>query len=249
MAQGTFPKCIQYIFAEEGGFSDNPADPGGATNMGITQATLAAWQGQAVTLEDVEDLSRQTATAIYQEEYWDKIDGDNLPAGLDYAVFDFAVNSGPPRAAMTLQEIVGVAADGLIGIQTIQAVDSQSTEYLINTLCDRRLAWLQTLSTFNTFGNGWTGRVERVRTRALALAGGSSAGPAIVPGEPAPGKAWQNSTSLASIVAKPEVLGSVGAVASGIAAITTGQYSFVGAMILSAAVGIWHFVQRVRSEP
>jgi lysozyme family protein len=248
MAQGTFTKCIQYIFAEEGGFSNNPADPGGATNMGITQATLAAWEGHEVSLEDVEDLTRQVATQIYKAEYWAKISGDNLPAGLDYAVFDFAVNSGPPRAAMTLQEIVGTATDGLIGVNTIQAIYNQDTDYLINTLCDRRLAWLQTLSTYSTFGNGWAGRVARVRTRALALASGSSAAGVTVP-EPAPGKAWQTSASIPSIIAKPETLGLVGAVASGIAAITTGQYSFVGAMLLSAGVSLWHFIQRVRSEP
>lgn len=249
MAQGTFPKCIQYIFAEEGGFSNNPADPGGATNMGITQATLASWEGHEVTLEDVEDLSRQTATQIYQAEYWNKIDGNLLPAGLDYAVLDFAVNSGPPRAAITLQQIVGANPDGLIGMATIQAVYNQNVDYVINTLCDRRLAWLQTLSTFNVFGDGWSNRVERVRTRALALAAGSTAKPAIAIPQPATAKAWQNSASIPSILAKPEVLGSLGAVASGIAAITTGQYSFVGAMLLSAGVGIWHFIQRVRSEP
>ncbi|WP_420963548.1 glycoside hydrolase family 108 protein [Brucella sp. IR073] len=249
MAQGIFPKCIQYIFAEEGGFSNNPADPGGATNMGITQATLSAWEGHPATLEDVEDLNRQEAQQIYKTEYWNRISADSLPAGLDYAMFDFAVNSGVPRASMTLQAIVGADPDGLIGIHTIQAVNNQSVDYLINTLCDRRLAWLQTLSTFSVFGNGWTNRVGRVRTRALALATGNSGGPAIVPGEPAPGKAWQSSASIGSIVAKPETLGLIGTVASGIAAITTGQYSFIGAMLLSAGVSLWHFIQRVRSEP
>ncbi len=94
-----FQKVIPYIFSEEGGYVDNPDDPGGATNMGITIATLSAWESRQVSPEDVKEMTQATATQIYQTQFWNKIDGDNLPSGIDYAVFDFAVNSGPGRAA------------------------------------------------------------------------------------------------------------------------------------------------------
>ncbi|YBV94165.1 glycoside hydrolase family 108 protein (plasmid) [Phyllobacteriaceae bacterium JZ32] len=253
MAQDTFPKCVQYVFEEEGGYADNPGDPGGPTNMGITQRTLSAWEGHTVSPDDVRHLTRKEATQIYKAEYWEKIDGDELPAGLDYAVFDFAVNSGPARAAMTLQEIVGVPQDGVIGMQTIRAVEGRDVADLINMLCDKRKAWLQTLMAANTFGAGWTARVDRVRSRALALAAENKDSPAAAGSGDATAKARQSDTSVTSILTKPEALGSLGSVATGLAAIATGrgpvQYALAAVMILFALVGVWYFIRRVRREP
>ncbi|AHA99598.1 conserved hypothetical protein [Brucella ceti M644/93/1] len=165
-----FQTVMPYIFSEEGGYADNPADPGGATNMGITINTLSAWEGRQVSPQDVKELTQATATQIYQVEFWNKIDGNDLPSGVDYALFDFAVNSGPGRAAKTLQKILAMPEDGIIGAQTVAAAAARSPEGIINALCDARAAWLRGLSTAATFGNGWLARVERVRARALALA-------------------------------------------------------------------------------
>lgn len=101
--KSNFQKVMPYIFSEEGGYADNPADPGGATNMGITIATLSAWDGHQVSPEDVKEMTPATATQIYQAQFWNKIDGDNLPSGLDDALFDFSVNSGPAGTARMLQ--------------------------------------------------------------------------------------------------------------------------------------------------
>lgn len=114
-----FKKVIPYIFSEEGGYVDNSHDPGGATNMGITIATLSAWRGHPISTSDVMDLTKAEATKIYQQQFWNKIDGDDLPSGIDYAVFDFAVNSGPGRAAKMLQGIVNLPEDGVIGVKTL----------------------------------------------------------------------------------------------------------------------------------
>lgn len=150
--KSNFQKVMPYIFSEEGGYADNPADPGGATNMGITIATLSAWDGHQVSPEDVKEMTPATATQIYQAQFWNKIDGDNLPSGLDYALFDFSVNSGPARAARMLQGILGLPEDGIIGAQTVAAANMRSTDEVINALCDARASWLEGLSTASTFG-------------------------------------------------------------------------------------------------
>ena len=142
-----FQKLMPYIFSEEGGYVDNPADPGGATNMGVTIATLSAWEGHRASPEDIKEMTQATATEIYQAQFWNKIDGDNLPSGLDYAVFDFSVNSGPARAARMLQSVLGLPEDGIIGAQTVAATKTRPLDEVINALCDARTSWLRGLST------------------------------------------------------------------------------------------------------
>lgn len=107
----------RWVLEYEGGFVNHPRDPGGATNMGITRRTLAAWRGHPVSVQDVRDLTKSEAMAIYKAHYWDAVQGDRLPRGLDYAVYDYAVNSGPGRAARDLQRCLGVTVDGIIGAQ------------------------------------------------------------------------------------------------------------------------------------
>src|SRR3954447_9587673 len=102
MARDAFANCLAFVLEEEGGYSDMPGDPGGATNMGITRATLADWRGAPVSKDDVLSLERDEAAAIYRRRYWDAIRGDELPAGLDLALFDDAVNSGPRMAVRDL---------------------------------------------------------------------------------------------------------------------------------------------------
>lgn len=171
MATATFERAMTHVFAHEGGFVDHPLDPGGATNLGITLATLSAWRGRTVSVAEVRALTRTEATAIYRARYWDAVRADDLPAGLDYALFDYAIHSGPARAVRALQAIVGVATDGIVGPLTLRAVAARSTGAVIAALCDRRMSLLRRLSTFATFGRGWTSRVDAVRAIALALAG------------------------------------------------------------------------------
>jgi len=166
-----FQKSLDLVLVHEGGYSDHSADPGGATNMGITHRTLAAWRGRRVSKDDVRKLTRKEAGDIYKARYWDNVRADRLPSGLDYAMFDFAVNSGSGRATRHLQAIVGAKRDGVLGPMTLRSVGryGHSTTDLVTKLCQGRLAWLKTLRTFTTFGRGWSRRVKEVQKAALEM--------------------------------------------------------------------------------
>lgn len=169
MTYANFDKALAYVLEHEGGWVHHKLDPGGETNRGVTQAVYDAYRkvrgrGQ----QSVKFITEAEIHAIYKFQYWDKIRGDFLPAGLDYAVFDFAVNSGVSRAAKYLQAVLGVAQDGQIGAMTLGAV--KSPVGTINALCDRRMGFLRNLRTFLTFGKGWTRRVQGVRAHALEMA-------------------------------------------------------------------------------
>jgi len=181
MARSRFDACLDEILKHEGGYVDHPSDPGGATNLGITHKTLARWRRVSpwwkLPKSAVRALERAEAAKIYRASYWDRVQGGHLPKGLDLALFDYAVNSGPDRAIRTLQAELGVAADGQIGPLTLAAISGHAKGQgaLINALCDRRLAFLNRLPTFATFGRGWTSRVASVRKAALASVGATAA--------------------------------------------------------------------------
>ncbi|ACL58788.1 glycoside hydrolase family 108 protein [Methylobacterium nodulans] len=169
MAASSFDRALSLVLAHEGGYVDHPDDPGGPTNLGVTLGTLSAVLGRPATRAEVKALTPAKVAPIYRARYWDAVRGDELPAGVDYAVFDFAVNSGPARAAIALQRLVGVADDGVIGAVTLAAVARTDQRWLVTALCDRRLTFLRSLKGWPTFGKGWTKRVAGVRTDALAL--------------------------------------------------------------------------------
>lgn len=170
---GNFDRCLALTLVHEGGWSDHPKDPGGATMKGITLATFRGYyRNNRLTKDDLRNITDAQLKEIYKARYWDAVKGDDLPKGVDYAVFDFAVNSGPGRAAKFLQKIVGVEQDGAIGALTLAAVKSPSRPVaIITALCAARLSWLRTLSTFATFGNGWTTRVRAVEAGATSMVG------------------------------------------------------------------------------
>lgn len=179
MARSRFDICLDEVLRHEGGFADHPKDPGGATNMGITHKTLARWRRVSpwwrLDKAEVKALKRPEAARIYRALYWDPSKAGDLPAGLDLALFDFAVNSGTDRAVRTLQVELGAVADGQIGPLTLAALAERSGKTglaaIIGALCDRRLGFLGRLPTFATFGRGWTRRVAAVRAAAQAMAG------------------------------------------------------------------------------
>lgn len=167
-----FKKCLTEVLRHEGGYVDHPSDPGGATNMGITHKTLARWRKISpwtdLPKSSVASLKREEAALIYRANYWNPSRAGDTPPGVDLALFDFAVNSGPDRAVRTLQAALGVSADGEVGPVTLAALRAADLVRLVNDVCDRRLAFLQGLSTFAVFGRGWTRRVDQVRAAALA---------------------------------------------------------------------------------
>lgn len=169
MAATSYAKSIAHVLAHEGGYVDHPADPGGATNMGITHKTLAAWRGRSVSKAEVKALTRMEAEAIYRANYWAAVKADQLPAGVDHVVFDAAVNSGPGQAARWLQRALGVTADGAIGPVTLAAAAKTDARDLIERYTETRMNFLRGLPTWKNFKNGWTTRVNRVEDEALAL--------------------------------------------------------------------------------
>jgi lysozyme family protein len=122
-----------------------------------------------VTEAEMRALSPADVSPLYKEKYWDKVKGDELPAGVDYVVFDTAINSGPGRAAKLLQETIGTTPDGAIGPLTLRAIAAMPATDIINSFQDRRLVYLQTLPTWSTFGRGWARRVEEGRALALQM--------------------------------------------------------------------------------
>lgn len=167
-----FERCFALVLASEGGFVNNPKDPGGATNLGVTQAAWRDWVKRPVSEIEMRELTPEKVSPMYEMRFWAPVKGDQLPLGLDYAMFDFAVNSGPGRAAKTLQEVVGVAPDGALGSRTMAALEAIPVEGLIHDLCESRASFIRSLSTFATFGKGWLARIEKVREAAKAMAAG-----------------------------------------------------------------------------
>lgn len=160
----TFALALRSVLVHEGGYVNHPADPGGATNQGIIQRTYDAWRrGRDERIRSVREIEADEVRAIYQAQYWAAVAGDELPVGLDYAVFDFGVNSGPARAARFLQAQLGVVQDGQIGAITLAAAAEADVERVIRNLCAARLQWMRGLSTWEHFGRGWTRRVEGER--------------------------------------------------------------------------------------
>jgi lysozyme family protein len=166
-----FNHSLQLLLKHEGGYVNHPSDPGGMTNLGVTAKVWQEWVGHPVDEKQMRALTAEDVAPLYKRKYWDACRADELVSGLDYAVFDFAVNSGVGRAAKTLQTCVGATPDGGIGPATLAAVKSHNGAQLIENVCDKRLDFLQSLSTFTTFGKGWERRVNEVKAEALRMLG------------------------------------------------------------------------------
>ena len=160
---------MRALMSHEGGFVNNPKDPGGMTNLGVTQRVWEAWVGHSVGEKEMRALTPVIVAPMYKRKYWDKVSGDLLPSGVDHAVFDFAVNSGPGQAAKILQRVLGVKQDGDIGLVTLEKALSIDSSKLIDDYNDARLAFLKSLPAWVNFGNGWDNRVAKVTTEAINM--------------------------------------------------------------------------------
>lgn len=165
-----FEAALSAVLHHEGGYVNHPSDPGGRTNLGCTQRVWEEWIGRDVSEAEMRALKPADVAPLYKAKYWDKVRGDDLPDGVDYAVFDAAINSGPGRAAKWLQEVVGVTADGAIGPGTLKAVAAKDPADLVEQYQARRLRFLQALPTWGTFGKGWGRRVAEVGNAARDMA-------------------------------------------------------------------------------
>ena len=166
-----FDDCLAFTLKSEGGFSDNPADPGGATNFGVTLSTLQAYLKRPCTVNDVRNITPETVKGVYQMYYWDRMNCDNLPHGIDLMVFDFGVNTGCVRSVKILQDVVGSSVDGQMGPYTLHATQASPLIGTILHLAESQAAYYKSLSTFSTFGKGWLNRTQLRKEAALAAAG------------------------------------------------------------------------------
>ena len=161
----------------EGGFQDDPRDSGnqladgrrGCTNLGVTQAVWEEYVGHKVSTQDMRNLTPALVEPMYRRKYWDACRCNDLPNGVDYLVFDFAVNAGVGRSAKTLQSAVGATPDGAIGPMTLAAINSYPPAELIEKFSQAKEAFYRSLDTFETYGTGWLNRVADVKLKASSM--------------------------------------------------------------------------------
>jgi lysozyme family protein len=161
--------AFKLMLKSEGGYVDHPADPGGRTNLGVTQATWENWVGRASDEAEMRSLTPEKVEPLYKKKYWGAVRADDLPVGLDYLMFDFAVNAGPGRAIKLLQSAVGVTPDGGFGPMTLAAVQAIDPVELIEKFSQAKEDFYRSLGTFATFGKGWLNRVADVKVKANSM--------------------------------------------------------------------------------
>jgi len=167
--QNNFKKCLELVLKSEGGWVNNPKDPGGETNLGVTKKVWEEWVGHEV--KTMKDLTPEDVAPMYQAKYWMACYANQLPVGIDYMAFDAAVNMGPGRAVKLLQECLGCVPDGTIGPRTMQLIDQKKPEDIVDLYSKRKTSFYEGLATFATFGKGWLKRVEDVKFNALKMIG------------------------------------------------------------------------------
>lgn len=171
-----FIGLVEKLLDHEGGYVNNPADPGGCTNMGITLATLRDWRhdpGQ--TCDDVRALTKDQVKSIYFAKYFNALCCGDMPPGVDTELFDFGVNAGVHRAAKMLQGILSkrdpsLKVDGVVGPLTMVAMAKASPRAVIEEFHAAKMDFYRGLGTWESFGKGWTTRAEAVLADALAAA-------------------------------------------------------------------------------
>ena len=166
-----FEECLARVLKHEGGYVNDPLDSGGRTNLGVTQRVWEEWVGHPVSEADMKALTPEKVGKLYKQKYWNAAYCEVLPKGLDYVVFDFAVNAGTGRAVKTLQSAIGVVADGVIGPRTRAAINGANPKDLVTKFSDARADFYQGIVARRPdqarFIRGWLNRVEDARKLGL----------------------------------------------------------------------------------
>lgn len=165
----TYNDAMVRVYEDEGGYSNDAGDPGGPTKYGITIHDARMYWKPNATAQDVKNMPKSVAADIYNKHYAAPVHYDELPAGVDYAVFDYGINSGVSRGIKVLQRVVGVKDDGVMGPATLAAVNKKSPFDTVNRIYDERLRFLKSLRTWSIFGKGWGRRVATGRAAALEM--------------------------------------------------------------------------------
>ena len=169
MAASNWGKSFEQMLASEGGYVNHPSDPGGMTNLGVTKRVWEEWTGRESNEAEMRALTPELVEPLYKKRFWDACRCDEMPGGVDYLVFDFAVNAGPGRSAKILQAAVGVPADGGIGPVTLAAVKTIPESELVEKFSQAKEDFYRSLNTFETFGKGWLNRVAAVKIKASSM--------------------------------------------------------------------------------
>jgi lysozyme family protein len=172
-------KSFDMVVAHEGGFTNDQRDKGnhlpdgreGCTMWGCTQAVWEKYVGHEVTQDDMKALKKEDVKPVYKRDYWDAVRGDDLPTGVDYAVFDFAINAGPAAARKMIQRALGVNPDGAIGPATMKAIQDADGKELMQKFSDAKTSFYKSLDNFPVYGKGWLKRVADVQTAASTMIG------------------------------------------------------------------------------
>lgn len=164
-----FDSSLAAILAHEGGFVNHPSDPGGMTNLGVTKKVWEEWVNRRVSENEMRKLTPKLVAPLYKARYWDAVKADQLPSGIDYLMFDFAINAGVSRSVKTAQKVVNVNQDGVIGNKTLAAIQSFDVNKFVNEFSEAKEDFYQSLPTFKTFGKGWTRRVSEAKTHSETM--------------------------------------------------------------------------------
>lgn len=170
---GNFERCLALVLKSEGGYVNNPADPGGMTNLGVTKNTYAAWVNRTVDETEMRSLTPDDVAPLYEHNYWNRVAGNELPVGVDYCVFDAAVNLGPSQAIKLIQRALNVVDDGILGEKTLAASHQRDAAELIEQFSEEHLQLMQTKKTWATFAKGFQNRIDFVKETALQMVLGS----------------------------------------------------------------------------
>ena len=164
--QNNFERSLALVLQHEGGYVNHPSDPGGRTNLGVTQRVWEEYVGHPVDEAEMRSLTKEMVAPLYKKNYWDAVRGDQLPCGADYLAFDFAVNAGSFRCVKTIQRALNITADGVIGHVTLKAIQETNAEDFINNFSAAKESFYRSLTTFPTFGKGWLNRVAEGKKAA-----------------------------------------------------------------------------------
>ena len=163
-----FQECLDLVLKSEGGWVNNPADPGGETNLGVTKRVWEEYVGHAV--KTMKNLTKDDVAPMYELKYWRPCYCEVLPRGLDFVIFSMGVNAGPGRSVKLLQQSIGCVPDGVIGPRTRELISASNSANLIAKFSETRREYYRSLKTFPIFGKGWLSRVDHEETTALDMA-------------------------------------------------------------------------------
>lgn len=167
--QGNFKQCLDLVLKSEGGYVNNPHDPGGETNLGVTKRVWEEYTGHEADEKTMRGLTPEKVAPLYEQRYWRPTYCEVLPRGLDFLVFSMGVNGGPGRAVKLLQQSIRCVPDGVVGERTMGLIKQSNVADLIAKYSDTRRTYYKSLNK-PVFEKGWLNRVDHEEAQALQMA-------------------------------------------------------------------------------